>query len=193
MVQLRGVVRSQGSAHRLRRGWLARPGGIVTVDWRQSLRARQDGRFEPAGQWAQDEPRINVAAAEPKRRVGQVPEPTHPSDDSGASAESADSLHLHDQDALHDLSYLPPSVQRSVRTGVPGHTTFVTQALQHTRSDGSYYHTVTGLRLSEVEAVVVVASRQQDSTTWQVELVRYTFRRAPGAPSVGSSTRERLV
>src|SRR5699024_4458311 len=160
---------------------LARPGGVVTVDWRQPLRPRPDGRFEAAGSWTQEAPKTYPSIVEPKRRTGAVPEPAERAVQAqGQGGQPPESLHLHDQDALREVPCLPPAVQTSVQAGVPDHVVFAVQALQYTRSDGSEYHTVEGLRLSEREAVVVVASRQQGSTTWQVELVRYIFRTTTG-------------
>ena len=175
LVAMRGVVRSGGAVYRLRRGWRAQQGGVGVIDFRQPLAPRPNGSFTPAGPWGPGEWTTYRAVGTPTRRVGDIQESGQEASSEPATATAGGPLHLHDSAAMEQLRYLPVSVQRSMQSGVPHHSVFVAQALQYTRGDGSVYHRVCGLRLSDQEAVVVSAARQQHTPTWQVELVRYTF------------------
>ncbi len=175
------VRRQRGSRYYRRRiGWQAQRDRIAVVTMEQDLTPRPDGKFSSSTAWTAGTVRIFPSQGAAKRRVGDVasdpvstsvtsapaPEPQIP-----AGEEVFSSAH-------HHLRYLPAAVRGSFLRIADQPTHFYVEAVRYGGGSDSSRHTVAGLRMNDAEAVVVLASLQDNASAWQVEQVRYSLKHA---------------
>ncbi len=161
--------RADGSFYKRRQAWAADSGGIVLARSHRDLAPRPDGRLQFAGGWSAPTYRSLAAMQPPSRRVGDVADDARPGTSPAGGGASRES------DAEHALSFLPSRVREGVQARANPPELFCAEAVRYSRSDGSVYWTVTALKHNASEAIVVLASRQEGSRTWQVEQVIYRF------------------
>jgi hypothetical protein len=184
-VENTATVRRRGEVfYRRRTGWVAQHARVVTFHQDQPLRPRADGKFAPAGAWGAPQLQVHEASGRVEVRAGDVPADSIPD----AGEPKPDPVEDQPQEGVvttradADLAFLPAPVRRSVRARALQPRYFDAEALRFTRGDGSYWHTVSVLRLDDREAIVVRASRQARSRTWQAEQYLYTFTAGPALP-----------
>lgn len=162
--------------YRSRIGWIAQQRGMTVVETRQPLSALPDGRFRPSGKWANFTIQRCAATSAPTRRIGDVA-----ADDSAASAPHAPPTAPPgggQPEVPADVDYLPLALRQGLSAVATNPTWFEAQAVEFTRPDGSSYHSVGVIKINDVEAVSLLASRQSGSRTWQAEQVWFTYNRS---------------
>lgn len=166
-------------------GWQARLDGIVVVVCERDLMPQPDGRFKPKGGWRVISTHDHRSDGSVKNRTGDVVDdsanPAIPSRQPSTSAGHDASVTKSDR----DLEYLPRAVRLGVVKLVPSPSYFHCQAVQYSVDGQPTHHRVSVLRLSTTGAVVVLASRQMNAGTWQVQQVHYGLK-APADPHEGS-------
>ncbi|GAA1865033.1 hypothetical protein [Myceligenerans crystallogenes] len=156
---------------RRRTGWWADQSRIVTAIGEQELAPRADGKFRASGGWSQATLQEFRALEVPRRRVGDVRHDTGFVPDGAAASPGGGGNPF--QDALEQVAYLPEPVRRGIAARIGEPTFFEAQAIRYTPDRGWPYHTVSVLKMDDVAALVVLASRQERAATWQVEQVDY--------------------
>lgn len=167
--------------HFMRRiGWQSRYQSIVLVVSERDVLPQPDGRFKPSGEW-------KIIQISEHNGVGPVKERTGDVVDDSLNPELAKRPGTHGQtsgnpavpsekqfaSAHKDLQYLPRAVRAGVLKLVPSPTFFHCQALRFSTDGAPTHHTVSVLRMTEENAVVILASRQQGAGTWQVQQLSY--------------------
>lgn len=171
---LRGVRRRGGHASRRRLGWIAQVGGVLVATSDQPLAPRPDGAYAPTGPWAPPAVRWYALKGPPSTRRGDVPH-DQTFGASPTTGGSGGSMQAGPLGSLADADYLPLALRKGLMARVGGATVADAEAVQHTRSDGSVYHSIAALVLNDGEGIVIRASRQHGAPTWQAEQLSYTF------------------
>ncbi|HLS25727.1 MAG TPA: hypothetical protein VK063_07635 [Beutenbergiaceae bacterium] len=177
--------RSEGTYFRRAIAWTATRQRILIHRMEQPLTRREDGRFQPSGQWVKSGSVLREAPEPAAVRRGEVPyaPQTGGESDSGDSAGDGEDRFAK---AYSDLSVLPRPVRRSVLNRAVNPDHFYTLLLQHERNGTVRRHSLNLIRANPSEGIVVVASRAAGASTWRVE--QYTYDFSQNAAGIGAGS-----
>lgn len=182
MARLEAGARRRGSPptyFRRRVGWRAHRTGIQTALSEQRLAPQPDGRFRPVGAWSNAVVNDIRADGQPTRLISEI---AHDKTFGDGEAPQPGGRGIKFASAEAEVAYLPESLRRVLATRVASPTFFEAEALRYSAGHSHYWHTVTALKMDQRRALVVVASRQFDAPTWQVEQITYDL--APVLPQL---------
>lgn len=170
-----------GSCYQSRTGWWCGSGLLVEVEVRRDLRAREDGRYEPAGDWVEAQTTrhrlVDVATKVRRYEVGD-------GEGGGGQAERTDD----------PLEAIPGSAAATVRVGLRGSDCWLTTL----RRSGWATETVVGYAVNGDKLAVLKAERSAASVEalsgagWNVVVTRAALAAVtpgePSGPALGRAT-----
>jgi len=183
VVTLRGAARDLGRLIQTRIGFRAYADRVVVLTVTRELRARDDGKLVPVGDWALAGAMTHKAArgtvAVHQAATVAVGAVASAVGDSTAAAPSRGAA-----DAIDAEAYLPPSIREDLVAAVPAPSAHIGNLLRWPTTPTAHQE-VRVLRLTAGKAVVVAADRpDRHNAAWTI--TKWTYLLA--APSSGSKS-----
>ena len=182
--------RSDDTYFRRAIAWSATRNRLIIHRMEESVRRRGDGRFSVSGAWAKTGSVVRQAATPAAVRRGNVPHAPQTGEPTTACDDAPDRFAA----AYDDLSMLPRPVRSSVlnRAAHPDH--FYSLLMRRHKGGVTQYYSLQLLRSNAREGIVVVASRIEGASNWQVAQYTYDFtENVPADRSISSHSRGQLT
>lgn len=185
--ELHGVVADEGLVrrrrlasgdryYRRRVGWVASTGGLAIIHAEQALVPDVRGRMRPSGDFVAEPTDFLTLAGPPKRRVGDVTEPTADPAQDGTGDRATTPQ---EKGFWRESPFAPAVVRQGLTSLVTDPTLRVALALSW--DDGRRY-SVSLLVMDRHQAVAVECSKLKGASSWQVEQLTYAL--DPGSDRV---------